>query len=162
MADCIICVQGKASHRRPAGLLLHLPVPKHPWSHITLDFVSGLPISNSNSVILTIVDHFSKAVHNVPLPKLPPALETAQLLVQRVFRFYGIPQDIVSDRGPQFISQAWKAFCSAQGASVSLSSGFHPQINGRTEKVNQNVETALCCLTLSNPATWSEFLPWIE
>lgn len=82
--------------------------------------------------------------------------------VQDVFRFHGIPLDIVSDRGPQFISQVWKAFCSALGTSVSLSSGFHPQTNGQTERANQNVKTALRCLTVSNPMTWSEFLPWVK
>lgn len=139
----------------PAGLLLPLPVPKRSWSRIALDFVSGLPISNGNSVILTIIHRFSKAV-------LPLALETTQLLLQHVFHLHGIPLDIDSERGPQFISYLWKVFCSALGASVSLSSGFHPQTNGQTERANQNVGTALFCLVSSNPSTQSEFLPWIE
>ena len=85
VAACSICARGKASHQRPAGLLNPLPIPSRPWSHIAVDFVSGLPPSAGNSFILTIIDRFSKAVHFVPLSKLPSALETAELLVHHVF-----------------------------------------------------------------------------
>ena len=99
-------------------------MPGRPSSHIALDFVTGLPLCQGNDTILTIVDRFSKAVHFVALPKLPSATEeeTAQLLVDHVFRIHGIPADIVSDRGPQFRSGVWKEFCQALGATVSLSS----------------------------------------
>ena len=131
---CTVCARGKTSHRPPVGLLRPLPTPGRPWSHIALDFVTGLPPSNGKTVILTIVDRFSKAVHFIGLPKLPSAQETADLLTNHVFRLHGIPVDIVSDRGPQFISQVWKSFCQALGATVSLSSGFQPQTNGQSER----------------------------
>lgn len=162
VSACSVCARGKASNKPPAGLLRPLPVPGRPWSHIAVDFVTGLPSSQGNTVVLTIVDRFSKAVHFVALPKLPSALETAELLVLHVFRLHGIPLDIVSDRGPQFTSQVWKAFCQALGASVSLSSGFHPQTNGQTERANQDLEAALRCMSARNPSNWSVHLPWIE
>ncbi|KAF7649216.1 hypothetical protein LDENG_00144960 [Lucifuga dentata] len=162
VAACTVCARGKSTHHPPAGLLHPLPIPSCPWSHITLDFVTGLPPSQGNTVILTIVDRFSKAVHFLALPKLPSARETADLLVLHVFRLHGIPLDIVLDRGPQFISQVWRAFCQALGATVSLSSGFHPQTNGQTERVNQDLEAALRCVTAINPASWSTQLAWIE
>ncbi|KAK7896247.1 hypothetical protein WMY93_021572 [Mugilogobius chulae] len=64
--------------------------------------------------------------------------------------------------GPQFSSQVWKAFCRALGASASLSSGYHPQTNGQTERANQDLEAALRCVTSRHPASWSVHLPWIE
>uniref|UniRef100_A0A3Q2VMJ8 Integrase catalytic domain-containing protein n=1 Tax=Haplochromis burtoni TaxID=8153 RepID=A0A3Q2VMJ8_HAPBU len=70
--------------------------------------------------------------------------------------------EIVSDRGPQFASQAWGAFCTALGAKPCLSSGYHPQTNGQTERLNQELETTLRCVTAHNPASWSTFLPWVE
>lgn len=70
---CDVCARGKASHRPPAGLLRPLPTPGRLWSHIALDFVTGLPPSEGNTVILTIVDRFSKAAHFIGLPKLPSA-----------------------------------------------------------------------------------------
>ncbi len=162
VAACTVCARNKSSHRSPAGLLQPLPIPPRPWSHIAVDFVTGLPPSEGNDTILTIVDHFSKAVHFVPLPKLPSALETANLLVTHVFRLHGIPQDIVSDRGPQFTSQVWKAFCQALGATTSLTSGYHPQSNGQTERANQDLESALRCVASRLPSSWATHLPWVE
>ncbi|TWW62587.1 Retrovirus-related Pol polyprotein from transposon 17.6 [Takifugu flavidus] len=159
---CTVCARSKASHRSPAGLLHPLPVPSRPWSHIALDFVTGLPVSQGNDTILTIVDRFSKGVHFVALPKLPSAPETAELLVSHVVRLHGIPLDLVSDRGPQFTSRVWQAFCKGIGATVSLTSGYHPQSNGQAEQANQALEAALRCVTTSNPASWSKFLPWVE
>lgn len=103
VAACEVCAQGKTSHRPLAGLLHPLPVPSRPWSHIALDFVTGLPPSQGNTTILTIVDHFSKAAHFLALSKLPSAKKTANLMVNHVFRLHGIPVDVVSDHGPQFI-----------------------------------------------------------
>ena len=159
---CTVCARGKTSHRPSVGLLRPLPIPGRPWSHIALDFVTGLPPSNGKTVILTIVDRFSKAVHFIGLPKLPSAHETAGLLTNHVFRLHGIPVDIVSDRGPQFISQVWKSFCQALGATVSLSSGFHPQTNGQSERANQDLESAIRCVAAINPSSWNSQLCWIE
>lgn len=162
VAACTTCARNKASHQKPAGLLQPLPIPSRPWSHIALDFVTGLPPSQGNNTVLTIIDRFSKCAHFVALPKLPSALETSQLLTQHVFRLHGIPADIVSDRGPQFISQVWKNFCHALGASVSLTSGYHPQSNGQTERANQDLESTLRCVANRNQSTWSSLLPWVE
>ncbi|KAM9332837.1 apoptosis-inducing factor 3-like [Pholidichthys leucotaenia] len=82
-----------------------------------------------NTVILNIIDRFSKAVHLVLLPKLPSATETTNPVTQHVIRLCGIPMDNVSDQGPQFTSQVWKAFCGFLGATVSLTSGYHLQSN---------------------------------
>ena len=112
-----------------------------------MDFVTGLPPSQGNTTILTIVDRFSKSVRLVALAKLPTAAETAELLTNHVFRLYGLPRDIVSDRGPQFTSRVWQAFCAGIGATASLSSGYHPQTNGQAERANQSLETALRCMS---------------
>lgn len=114
------------------------------------------------TVILTIVNCFSKAVHFIALPKLPTALETSSILVDQVFLLHGIATDILSDRGPQFTSQDWRALAKALGASVSLSSGYHPQSNDQAERANQDQESALRCVATSNPSSWSQHLPWVE
>lgn len=111
---------------------------------------------------MSIVNRFSKAAHFVALDKLPSALQNTKLLVNHVFRLHSIPSEIVSERGPQFTSHVWKTFCTALGAKVSLSSGYHPQSSGQTERLNQELESTLHCLTTYNPATWSSHLPWIE
>ncbi|KAL0161345.1 hypothetical protein M9458_045070, partial [Cirrhinus mrigala] len=159
---CPVCSQGKSTHHRPQGLLHPLPVPHRPWSHLSLDFITGLPPSRGNTVILVIVDRFSKAARFIPLPKLPTAKETAELLMNHVFRVFGMPLDVVSDRGPQFSSRFWGAFCKLIGASASLSSGFHPESNGQTERINQDLETTLRCMVANNPTSWATFIMWAE
>ncbi len=159
---CSVCAQNKTSNQSPVGLLQPLPIPSRPWSHLALDFVSGLPPSRGNTVILTVVDRFSKTAHFVPLPKLPSAKETAQVVVDHIFQIHGLPVDVVSDRGPKFISRFWKEFCRQIGASTSLSSGFHPQTNGQSERANQDLERTLRCLASHSPSSWSQQLPWVE
>ena len=110
-------------------------------------------MSDSNSVILVMVDRFSKTAHFVALPKLPSARETAQLMINHVFKLHGIPLDVVSDRGPQFTARFWQSFCKQLGASVSLSSGFHPETNGQTERTNQSLENMLSCLAADDPTS---------
>ena len=162
VSACDTCARSKNTHRPPAGLLHPLDVPMRPWSHIALDFVTGLPPSEGNDTVLTIIDRFSKAVHYIPLPKLPSASEMADLLVLHVVRLHGIPTDIVSDRGSQFTSKVWLSFCKGIGATVSLTSGYHPQSNGQAERANQSMEDTLRCFCHRLPSTWSTYLPWVE
>lgn len=125
LASCTVCARSKSSHQPSYGLLQTLEMPTCPWSHIALDLVTGP--SSGHTCILTIIDCFSKAVHFVP--KLPTVTETADLLILHIVHLHGIPQDVMTVRGPQFSSQVWKVFCLALGASASLSSGYHPQTN---------------------------------
>ena len=134
------------------------PFATLPVTHLSMDFVTGLPISEGNSVILIIVDRFSKACRLISLPELPSALETAKLVFLHVFRVFGLLQD----RGPHFSSRVWQAICQLIGATVSLSSRFHPRSNGQTERVNQEMEATLRSLVADNPSFWSTELPWAE
>lgn len=97
-----------------------LTVPQRPWSHPAVDFVMDLPVSRGYTVILVAVDHFSKGVRFIPFKSAPTALEVAEALFQVMFLHYGIPEEIISDRGAQFISCVWTAFL---GTAVSLTSG---------------------------------------
>ncbi|KAI3352638.1 hypothetical protein L3Q82_019228, partial [Scortum barcoo] len=75
---------------------------------------------------------------------------------------FSVCSDIVSDRGPQFVSSFWKEFCQLLIATVSLSSGYHPESNGQTEWLNQELETCLRCLVAQNQTSWTDHLTWIE
>lgn len=106
-----MCTHVKSSHQAPKGFLHPLKLPHRPRSHIAIDSVVGLPESNGNTVIMTIIDHFLRMAHFILITKLSSAAETGELLVQHVFCLHGLTQDIVSDRGPQFTSQVWRSFC---------------------------------------------------
>lgn len=159
---CPVCARNKTSSQARTGLLQPLPVPSRPWAEISLDFVTGLPLSQGNTTVLTVVDRFSKMVHFIALPKLPSAKETAETMLNHVFRIHGFPRDVVSDRGPQFVSRFWTEFCKLIGATVSLTSGYHPEANGQAERLNQALETSLRCLVSQKPSSWSKHLTWVE
>ncbi|KAI2658160.1 Transposon Tf2-6 polyprotein [Labeo rohita] len=160
--QCATCNTSKTSHQLPAGLLQPLPIPKRPWSHIALDFVTDLPPSQGHTTILTVIDRFSKGCRFVPLPKLPSAMETAEVLCNTVFRFYGLPEDIVSDRGPQFTSRLWSSFFRLLGVNISLTSGYHPEANGQVERLNQELTRFLRSYCHDRQGDWSRFLLWAE
>lgn len=160
--NCTICNTSKSPRQLPAGLLHPLPIPQRPWSHIAIDFVTDLPLSQGHTTILTVIDRFSKACRLIPLPKLPTALETAEVLCNNVFRFYGLPEDVVSDRGPQFTSRVWSAFCQLLNINVSLTSGYHPEANGQVERLNQELTRFLCSYCQKNQFDWSRYLLWAE
>ncbi len=136
---CSNCAISKSPRHLLSGKLLPLPVPNRPWSHLGVDFITDLPASDGNTCILVVIDRFSKSCRLLPLKGLPTAMETAEVMFNHVFRYYGIPEDIVSDRGPQFISRVWRAFFSLLGVTISLSSGYHPQSNGQMERKIQEI-----------------------
>ncbi|GAA6095284.1 receptor-type tyrosine-protein phosphatase gamma-like, partial [Tachysurus ichikawai] len=136
---CNICAISKTPRHLPVGKLIPLPTPQWPWSHIGIDFVTDLPWSEAFTCILVVMDRFSKACRFVPLRGLPRALETAKVLFQHVFRNFGLPEEIVSDRGSQFTSHVWRAFFRLLGVTVNLSSKYHPQSNGQTEQKIQDL-----------------------
>ena len=96
--------------------------------------MTDLPPSQGNTIILVIVDQFSKACRLLPLPRLPLAMQTAEALFAHIFRHEGIPENIVSDCGRQFTSRAWKAFMECLRVTVSLTSGYRPQANGQGDQ----------------------------
>ncbi|KAK3507987.1 hypothetical protein QTP70_009351 [Hemibagrus guttatus] len=159
---CRECAMSKSPRHLPAGKLLPLPVPTRPWSHLGVDFIVDLPDSEGCTCVLVIVDRFSKACRLIPLPGQPTALETAEHLFNHVFRYYGLPEDIVSDQGPQFTSRVWRAFFQHLGVTISLSSGYHPQTNGQTERKIQEIGRFLCTFCHSHQESWSQFLGWAE
>lgn len=84
------------------GKLLPFENRHRPWSHLALDFLTDLP--ETEGTIMVTMDRFSRTLKLIPLPMLPTAFQTAELLFNRMFRYYGLPEDIVSNRGPQFVS----------------------------------------------------------
>ncbi|KAK3509622.1 hypothetical protein QTP70_006807 [Hemibagrus guttatus] len=151
-----------SSRQLPEGLLEPFHIPQRSWSHIAIDFITDLPSSQGFTTVMFTIDRFSKACKLIPLKGLPTAFEMATTLFHHVFRNYGLPEDIVSDQGPQFTSRVWTAFCKSLGISVSVSSGYYPQSNGQVEQLNQEIGRFLQTYCSSEQHRWSEFLPWAE
>lgn len=132
-------------------------LPRQPWFYISVDIVTGLPVSVGNTVILSVIDNFSKTAHFIPLPKLLFTKETVAVLLFRVFQLHDLPLYIVSDQGPQFMSLFWKGFCLLIGATVSLLCSYHPSPMDRQGYI-QEMETGLHCQASQSPTTWSKQL----
>ncbi|KAL0194521.1 hypothetical protein M9458_008093, partial [Cirrhinus mrigala] len=160
--SCSVCAMSTSPRQLPTGKLVPLPIPQSPWSHLGVDFVTDLPAAEGNTCILVAVDRFSKMCKFVPLKGLPTAMETAELLFQHLFWHFSLPEEIVSDRGPQFISHVWKAFFKLLGVSVNLSSGYHPQTNGQTERKIQELGRYLRSYCHEDQHSWDRFLLWAE
>jgi transposase InsO family protein len=124
-----------------------------------LDFVEGLPRSGTADCILVVVDKFTKYAHFIPLPHPYTALTVAQLFISQVYRLHGFPVAVISDRDPVFTSQFWQHFFKLAGAELRMSSSYHPQSDGQTERVNQCLETFLRCFVNACPKKWSFWLP---
>ncbi|KAK3514314.1 hypothetical protein QTP70_013800 [Hemibagrus guttatus] len=159
---CSTCAQVRTSRQLPEGLLEPLPIPRRPWSHLSVYFLTDLPDSGGFTAVMVVVDRFSKGYKLIPLKGLPSAMQTAEALFLHVFQNFGLPEDIVSDRGSQFTSRVWGSLCARLGIDVSLSSGYHPQSNGQAERLNQEIGRFLRSYCSREQQRWSEFLPWDE
>ncbi|KAK3544610.1 hypothetical protein QTP86_017724, partial [Hemibagrus guttatus] len=165
--DCAINLLPNASPPRGQVYPLSLPESKAMEEYIetalaAVDFLTDLPDSGGYTVVLVVVDRFSKGCKLIPPKGLPSAMQTAEALFVHVFWNFGLPEDIVSDRGPQFTSRVWGSLCARLGIGVSLSSSYHPQSNGQAERLNQEIGRFLRSYCSQEQHRWTEFLPWAE
>jgi len=105
-----------------------------------MDFVMGLPRSKDHDAIWVVVDRLTKQQHRVPCSTTVDAHDLADLFLQHVFRLHGLPRTITSDRGPQFAGAFWHRLCARLGIEPRLSTAFHPQTDGQTERMNAVME----------------------
>jgi transposase InsO family protein len=110
-----------------------------------MDFIMDLPSVKAKDSILVVVDRFTKMAHFTPCSKSITAEETVQLILDKTVRLHGLPEEIVSDRGPQFASKFWQRLFELLGVDIRLSSAFHPETDGQTERTNQTFKQYLRC-----------------
>ena len=163
--NCHGCQRTKASRDRKNGLLTPLVIPLQRWVDISIDFIIGLLDAHGHNVICTIIDRLSKERHYVLCTaddEGTSAEVTVKILINYVFRTHGLLFFITSDRGPQFISLVWQAFCRILGIKCKLFIAFHPETDGQTERANQDIERQLrqYCNYMQND--WDVWLPMAE
>lgn len=158
VSACFVCQQAKPERVKYPGLLQPLPVPAGAWQTISMDFVEGLPFSGGKNCVLVVVDKFSKFSHFIPMKHPFTAASVAKVFMQHVYRLHGMPSVIISDRDKIFTSQLWKALFSLAGVTFSMSSVYHPQSDGQTERVNRCMETFLRCFVNVCPGKWVDWI----
>ncbi|CAI7783068.1 unnamed protein product [Closterium sp. NIES-53] len=145
------------------GLLQPLPVPEQPWQVVSLDFITGLPsTSRGHDSILMVIDKFSKMDHFIPTNATATAEATACLFFDRIITIHGIPATLISDRDPKFTSKFWKELMGLLGTKLAMSSAYHPQTDGQTERLNQVVEQLLRTACKDDVSHWDTQLPTLE
>ncbi|GAB2298030.1 hypothetical protein Dimus_038505 [Dionaea muscipula] len=163
VSQCLTCQQVKVEHQRPAGKLQPLPIPEWKWENITMDFVTGLPVTrNGHDAVWVIVDRLTKSAHFLPI-KVTFSLERlARLYMREIVRLHGAPVSIVSDRDPRFVSKFWRAFHEEFGTTLSFSTTYHPQTDGQSERTIQTLEDLLRACSLDWKGDWDDQLPLVE
>ncbi|GJP63550.1 hypothetical protein CLOP_g20614 [Closterium sp. NIES-67] len=162
VTSCATCQRMKSSWLRPAGLLHPLEPPSRPWQQVTMDFVTGLPAGSSgNDAILVVVDRLTKMAHFAACKTKITAEQTTKLFLTNIVRLHGIPSAISSDRDPRFTSNFLTKTWQQYGTRLHLSTAYHPQSDGQTERTNQTMEQ-LIRTTCTDPAQWEDSLPLIE
>ncbi len=141
--NCDTCTRIKPARHAPYGLLKTLEVPFQCWSSVSLNLITGLPLSNRFDDLLVVVDRLSKMAHYIPTTTDVTSKGIARLFFDNIFRLHGIPDSVVSDRGTQFTSDFTRALANLVGTQHKLSTSFHPQTDGQTEHINAIVEQYL-------------------
>ena len=160
--NCNDCRRSSIPRDKTPGLLKPLPIPEKPWQHISMDFHELPQDKKGYNMVLILVDRFGKRTISIPCKKTIDAKETARLYIKYVYRIYGPPETIVSDRGPQFISAFWNEFTSILGIKLKLSTANHPQTDGQTEIVNQYLDQRLRPFVNYFQDNWAELLPMMD
>jgi len=142
--SCPECQKNKASRHHPYGLLSPLELPYAPWQSIAMDFITDLPVSEGCDQLWIVIDRFTKMAHFIPLLQNgKTASDLARIFAKEIWRLHGLPSDIVSDRDSRFTSQVWQEFLKLSDIRPRMSTAFHPQTDGQTERVNQTIEAFL-------------------
>ncbi len=154
----------KIKHDRGAGMgyLQPLAIPIKPFDTISLDFITGLPLSNGKDAILVLVDKLTKFAHFVATTSNINASDTAVLIFKRVVKVFGLPEVIVGDRDPRWISSVWKNLAVIFNSRLALSTSKHPQTDGQTEVMNQQLETMLRAYVHADQQDWAQWLDILQ
>ena len=160
---CHQCQVNKSKTVKPAGLLQPMPIPERRWESVGMDFIVGLPCSKDGyDSILVIIDRLSKYVKLVPTTTTVTAPEVARLFVDHVMKSHGCPKSIVSDRDKNFTSHFWQTVCELWQIEQLMSTAFHPQTDGQTERVNRVLEEYLRSYVNPLHDDWDQYLPMAE
>jgi hypothetical protein len=153
----------KVERQRPAGLLQLLKIPEWKWEETSMDFIVGLPKTQSGyDSIWVIVDHLSKVTHFISVKTTYKGSKLAELFIARIMCLHGVPKKVVSDRGTQFTSKFYEKLHESMDTKLNFSSAYHPQTDGQTERVNQILEDMLRACALKDNQSWDKCLPYAE
>ncbi|GJU00987.1 putative reverse transcriptase domain-containing protein [Tanacetum coccineum] len=150
-------------HQKPSGLLVQPEIPEWKWEKIIMDFVTKLPkTTNGYDTIWVIVDRLTKSAHFLPMRENDPMEKLMKLYMKEVVTRHGVPVSIISDRDGRFTSLFWKALNKALGTRLDMSTAYHPETDGQSERTIQTLEDMLRACVLDFGKNWDRHLPLVE
>jgi len=159
---CDLCQRMKNRTEKPVGKLKLSEVPQKMWTHLTVDFIMKLPVVVGKDTILVVCDRLSKMTHFVATTEGTLVEGLARLLRDNVWKLHGLPESVVSDRGPQFAAELTRELNRMLGIKTKLSTAFHLQTDGQTERMNQELEQYLQFFVEHRQKDWPEWLAAAE
>ncbi|GJX00706.1 hypothetical protein Tco_0184619 [Tanacetum coccineum] len=163
VSKCLTCAKVKAEHQKPSGLLQQPEIPVWKWERITMDFVSGLPRTPSGyDTIWVIVDRLTKSAHFLPMKKTDSMEKLTRLYLKEIVCRHGVPVSIISDRDSHFTSNFWRSLQEALGTNLDMSTAYHPQTDGQSERTIQTLEDMLRACVIDFGSSWDRHLPLVE
>ncbi|GKE61511.1 putative reverse transcriptase domain-containing protein [Tanacetum coccineum] len=159
----LTCAKVKAEHQRPSGLLVQPAIPEWKWDNIMMDFITKLPKSSQGfDTIWVIVDRLTKSAHFLPIRENDPLDKLARLYLNRIVARHEIPMSIIYDRDGRLTSNFWKSFQKALGTNISMSTAYHPETDGQSERTIQTLEDMLRACVIDFGKGWVKHLPLAE
>jgi len=160
--NCDICQRTKALRHKPHGELKPVDPVTERWKVVTTDFITGLPSCRGSDAIWTATDKGTKMVHLAPTVTTLDSEGSQHLYLDRVWKLHGTQAKIITDRGPQFASRFTKDIHKHLGIQTALSTAYHPQTDGQSERTNQEVEQVLRTVVAWHQDDWVDWLPLVE
>jgi transposase InsO family protein len=163
---CTTCKRSKPSNQKPYGLLNPLDLPTSPWESIGIDFLGPLPESSDRDAtydsITVIIDLLTAMVHLIPSRTDYTAPQLAELIFAEVYKHHGLPKNIISDRDVLFTSNFWQHLHSLLGVKLRMSSAYHPETDGSTERANRTITQMIRQCISPDQKDWVQKLPGIQ
>nr|GEV16940.1 putative reverse transcriptase domain-containing protein [Tanacetum cinerariifolium] len=163
VSKCLTCSKVKGEHQNPSGLLVQPEIPEWKWEKVTIDFVTKLPkTTNGYDTVWMIFDRLIKSAHFPTNEENDPMGKLMKLYMKEVVTRHGVPVFIISDRDGRFTSLFWQALHKALGTRLDMSTAYHPEIDGQSERTIQRLEDMLRACVLDFGKNWDRHLPLVE
>ncbi|GJR07641.1 reverse transcriptase domain-containing protein [Tanacetum coccineum] len=164
VSKCLTCSKVKAEHQRPSGLLQQPEIPEWKWDKITMDFITKLPRSNVGpwTSIWVIVNRLTKSAHFLAIREDYSTEKLAKIYIDEIVARHGVPVSIISDRDGRFTSRCWQTVQKALGTRLDMSTAYHPQTDGQSERTIQTLEDMLRACVIDFGGSWDVHLPLAE
>ncbi|GJU48056.1 putative reverse transcriptase domain-containing protein [Tanacetum coccineum] len=163
VSKCLTCSKIKAEHQKPSGLLQQPEIPEWKWEKITMDLVTKLPKSSSGyDAIWVVVDRLTKSAHFLPIREDYKTEKLARIYINEIVARHGVPVSIISDRDGRFASHLWQALQKALGTKLNMSTAYHPETDGQSERTIQTLEDMLRACVMDFGGSWDTHLPLVE